>query len=295
MKVAVWAVNLAYPIASLEDWAKLVEVQVAEAKGQGAEVFLMPEYVAAHWFHLIPRDLPGPEQLTHLSAYAPEAIRLMSALAAKYNLLLVSGSFPVSRPELNPPLSNRAHIHFPDGRVLTQDKLCLTPFEKDPQEWNLSPGNALTVFEWQGYRMGVVICLDIELPALSAHIASLDIDLLLVPSMTVKITGYHRVFSCARARAVELMTAVAAVGIIAGAPDCEQEIGGASFFVPAEEQFGSTGVLAEVAPSYTAAGAGPLLIRDLPLKEIRALRKSGKAEVWPGAWKADHLIVKEET
>ena len=293
MKVAAWAMNLASPVASLEEWVSLVERQLVAAKAEGAAVFLMPEYSAAHWLHLIPRGLPGPEQLARLSAYAPEAVRLMSALAAKYNLLLVSGTFPVCRPELDPPLTNRAHIHFPDGRVLTQDKLCLTPFEKDPQDWNLSPGDKLVVFEWQGYRMAVIICLDIELPALSARIAALDIDLLLVPSMTVKLAGYHRVFTCARARAVELMAAVAAVGTIAGAPKCEQEIGGASFFLPAEEQFGSTGVLAEIAPSYTAEGAGPLLIRDLPLAEIRALRRGGKAEVWPGAWKADGVSVNE--
>jgi predicted amidohydrolase len=251
----------------------------------------MPEYSAAHWLHLIPRGLPGPEQLARLSAYAPAAARLMSALAAKYKLLLVSGTFPVSRPELNPPLSNRAHIHFPDGRMLTQDKLCLTPFEKDPTDWNLSPGDTLTVFEWQSYRMAVIICLDIELPALSARLAELNLDLLLVPSMTVKLAGYHRVFTCARARAVELITAVAAVGTIAGAPRCEQEIGGASFFVPAEEVFGSTGILAEIAPSYAAESAGPLLIRDLPLAEIRAMRSGGKAEVWPGAWKGEGLVI----
>jgi predicted amidohydrolase len=294
MKVGVWAVNLAYPVTSIEDWAKLVERQVVEAKGEGAEVFLMPEYSATHWLHLFQRGLPGPEQLSRLSAYAPAATVLMADIAVKHDILLVSGTFPVSRPELDPPLSNRAHIHFPDGRLLSQDKLCLTPFEKEPHDWNLSSGDTLTVFEWRGYRMAVVICLDIELPALSARMAGLDIDLLLVPSMTVKLTGYHRVFSCARARAVELMTAVAAVGTIAGAPECEQEIGGASFFVPAEEQFGSTGVLAEIAPSYTAEGAGPLLVCDLPLDKIHSLRRGGKAEVWPGAWKADHLIVKEE-
>lgn len=293
MKVAAWAMNLACPVTTLEGWAALVETQVAAAKEQGAELFLMPEYSAAHWLHLIPRGLPGPEQLARLSAYAPEAVRLMSALAAKYNLLLVSGTFPVARPELNPPLTNRAHIHFPHGRVLTQDKLCLIPSEKDPQDWNLSPGDTLTVFEWQGYRMAVIICLDIELPALSVRLAGLNLDLLLVPSMTVKLAGYHRVFTCARGRAVELMTAVAAVGTIAGAPKCEQEIGGASFFLPAEEQFGSTGVLAEIVPAYTAEGAGPLLIRDLPLAEIRTLRSDGKAEVWPGAWRAEGVMVRE--
>ena len=292
MKVALWAMNLGSPVTSLEGWAALVETQVVAAKAQGASVLLMPEYSAAHWLHFIPRKLSGPEQLARMAAYSAEAISLMSALAVKHGILLVSGSFPVQRPELDPPLSNRAHIHFPDGHVIVQDKLCLTPFEKDPKDWNLSPGTTLTTFEWQGYRMAVVICLDIELPALSARLADTNIDLILVPSMTSKLAGYYRVFSCAKARAVELMTAVAVVGDIAGAPDCEQQISGASFFLPAEEKFGHTGTLASIDPSYTAKDAGPLLVCELPLEAIRAMRSGGKGEVWPGAWKADHVVIK---
>ncbi|MCE9508357.1 MAG: nitrilase [Alphaproteobacteria bacterium] len=290
MKVALWAENLAYPVSSMEDWAKLVDSQVAEAKMKGAQLFLMPEYSAAHWLAFIPRNLPGPEQLNRLAGYSAQAAALVSKIAVKHGLLVVSGSFPVHRPDLDPPLSNRAHIHFPDGKTLVQDKLCLTPFEKDKNDWNLSPGSELSLFEWQGYRIAVVICLDIELPALSARMASLDIDLILVPSMTSKLAGYHRVFSCAKARAVELLAAVAAVGVIGGAAGCEQHISGASFFLPCEEKFGHTGTLASVAPSYTAEGAGPLLIGDLSLDDIRMMRR-GQAEVWPGAWKADHVAV----
>lgn len=289
MKVALWAENMAYPVSSVEDWARLVDGQVAEAKRLGATLLLMPEYSAAHWLHFIPRSLPAPKQLDTLADYAPQAAKAVSEIALKHGILVVSGSFPVHRPDLNPPLSNRAHIHFPDGKMLVQDKLCLTPFERDPMDWNLSPGDALSVFEWQGYRIAVVICLDIELPALSARMAALNIDLILVPSMTSKLAGYHRVFDCAKARAVELLTAVAAVGCIAGAPHCEQEISGASVFLPCEEKFGHTGILAEFPPSYTAEGVGPLLISDIPLADIRQMRRGGKAEVWPGTWNADHV------
>ncbi|MBU6475962.1 MAG: hypothetical protein KGQ70_08345, partial [Alphaproteobacteria bacterium] len=287
MKIALWAENLACPVASVQAWADMAEAQVKAASDAGAEVILFPEYSAAHWLHFVPRTLKGPAQLAQLADFSAEAIERMASLAVQYGLLVISGTFPVKHSGLNPPLVNRAHAFFPDGRLATQDKLCLTPFEKDPRDWNLSPGTALNVFEWQGYRMAVVICLDIELPALSARLATLDLDLILVPSMTAKLAGYHRVFSCARARAVELLAAVAAVGCIAGAPECEQEISGASFFLPAEEKFGHTGVLAELSPSYTAEGAGPLLVRELPLDDIRAMRRGGKGEVWPGAWTAD--------
>jgi len=291
MKVALWAENLSYPVSSVEDWGRVVEGQAAEAKRQGSTLLLMPEYSAAHWLHFVSRSLPAPRQLSALADYAPQAAKIVSDIAVKHGILVVSGSFPVHRPDLNPPLSNRAHIHFPDGKTLVQDKLCLTPFEKEPQDWNLSPGDTLSVFEWQGYRIAVVICLDIELPALSARMATLNIDLILVPSMTSKLAGYHRVFGCARARAVELLAAVAAVGCIGGAPRCEQEISGASVFIPCEEKFGHTGVLAAIPPSDSAEGAGPLLVSDIPLADIRRMRQDGKAEVWPGTWNADHVKI----
>jgi predicted amidohydrolase len=290
MQVALWAMNLAYPVASLQDWAGLVESQAAAAKAQGAQIFLMPEYAAAHWLHFIPPTMSGPEQLAAIAHHSAQAATLMSAIAVMHDLLLISGSFPVPRPDLNPSFSNRAHIHFPDGTMILQDKLCLTPVEKDPHEWNLSPGNVFSLFEWQGYRMAVVICLDVELPALSARMAGLNIDLILVPSMTTRLAGYHRVFSCARARAVELLAAVATVGAIAGAPGCEQYIGGAGFFLPCEEKFRHTGILAGIEPSYAAEDAGPLLIQDLPLEDIRRMRQ-GQAEVWPGSWSADHVRI----
>lgn len=39
--------------------------------------------------------------------------------------------------------------------------------------------------------------------------------------------------------------------------------------------------------------SGPMLMaRDIPLGLVRALRH-GQAEVWPGAWRADHVRVVE--
>jgi hypothetical protein len=55
-----------------------------------------------------------------------------------------------------------------------------------------------------------------------------------------------------------------------------------------------TGVLGATAPTGEDPGDGPLLIaRNIPFAEIRRLRAAG-AEVWPGAWRADHIAVIEE-
>jgi hypothetical protein len=55
-----------------------------------------------------------------------------------------------------------------------------------------------------------------------------------------------------------------------------------------------TGVFDALPPLGEDAGDGPLLVlRDVPFAEIRRLREAG-AEVWPGAWRADHIEIVEE-
>ena len=101
--------------------------------------------------------------------------------------------------------------------------MALTPNERNAEGWLLRPGDTVTVMNWNGWRVATLVCLDIELPALAAKLAPLDLDLILVPSMTERLSGSSRVFGCAKARAVELMCAVAATGAVGmpsrGEPD----------------------------------------------------------------------------
>ena len=291
MKIALWDVNLSRSVEDIKDWATLVSEKAATARGQGADILLMPEYAAEQWLNFGP-DMEVPDQPAWLSKHVPEALGLLPAIAKENDLLLVSGSFPVERPDLSPPLSNRAHILFPDGRMLFQDKMCLTPSEQSATIWNLSPGNVVRIFEWRGYRMAVIICLDIELPALAAKLAKEQIDLLLVPSMTKRKAGYHRVHACAQARAVELQAAVAVTGVIGHGDGRGTNIAGCALYIPCEEAFGHTGVVFKAQPVREDGGDGAFAVLEAPLQEIRHMRE-GQAEVWPGAWTADHIIVEK--
>jgi predicted amidohydrolase len=162
----------------------------------------------------------------------------------------------------------------------------------------IAPGDTLHVVAWRGLRLAVVTCLDIELPALAAALGERMLDLVLVPSMTHRPAGYHRVFGCAKARAVELQAIVAAVGVIGTLPDGTSHHSGAAVFLPCEEALGHTGVLAALGPLGDPLPGedpwGPMLIaRDLPVATVRALR-AGAAEVWPGAWRADGIRIVED-
>ena len=138
--------------------------------------------------------------------------------------------------------------------------------------------------------MAVLICLDVEMPAVATKLQSAALDLLIVPSMTAQISGYHRVFDCAKARAIELMSAVAAVGCIGEAP---QNQGGncsaASLFLPCEMHLGGTGRAAELAPQSSAEGPGPMLVASVPLAALRRVRRH--AEAWPGPFDATEVRI----
>lgn len=301
IRVALWATNLARPLNGIGAWAAEVDARMAEARAQGAELFVMPEYAAAQWLSFAPDGLAASEEIAWMATQAAEALDAVADLPGKHGMALLPGSWPwpldCTEAAANGVSVNRAWLLLPDGRRYHQDKLCLTPGERDPDGWMLEPGRQLRFVEWNGLRLATAICLDVELPALASRIAPYRPDLLLVPSMTEKLSGYHRVHSCARARAVELQAAVLAVGVIGDAATGrprEGNTGGAAVYSPSEPNLGYTGVLDAVAPAETVDGPGPLLISDVPVGAIRELR-DGAAEVWPGAWTADHVEILDET
>ncbi len=296
LTVALWAANLEPPLNGVAGWAVGVEAKMKEATADGARLLVTPEYQCQQWLSFAPEGIKPHEEIPWLASQAPAALEAVRPLARRYGLGLLAGTVPV--PNGSGGYLNRAHLLLPDGREIVQDKLCLTPAERDPAAWCLETGHEVAVVEWEGLRFATLVCLDIELPALAARLTPLDLDLILVPSMTSKLSGFHRVFGCARARAIELLTTVCAVGAI-GVPERlvrrESNTSAAAAFLPCEEVLGSTGVPAALSPTARTTGAGPMLIAsDLPIELVRKLRR-GQAEVWPGDWRADAVTFREES
>jgi len=294
--VALWAANLARPLNGIDAWAAAVEAQVAEAAAVGARIFVMPEYVSEHWLCFAPAGLRITEEVAWMAEQGEAALARIEPLAARFDIAILAGTMPVAH-ENGRDYLNRAWLILPDGRRIAYDKVVLTPSEKNPDGWSLVPGDRIRVVEWEGLRFTSLVCLDVEMPALAHRLAPLDLDLILVPSMTALRSGFRRVFDCAKARAVELQTIVCAVGAI-DVPERlrargESNVSGAGAFTPCEAALGFDGVAAAIGPLSETADAGPLLIaRDLPVGVARAQRR-GNAEVWPGPWNADHLTIEE--
>jgi predicted amidohydrolase len=290
--VALWATNVATPPAGPAAWLAGVERMAGRARDAGAALLALPEYVSAQWLHWAPPDLDHTGEVAWMAEQAAALEPGLAGISSRTGLALLAGTAPVPAPRGG--FFNQARLFLPEGDLVRQDKLCLTPSEKDPDGWMLVPGDRFRVVGWRGLRLGIAICLDVELPALSARIAGLGLDLLLVPSMTGLASGHARVFGCARARAVELFCAVAALGCIGDVPRPDRVEGntsGAAVFIPCEEALGFTGLLDQVpAVSSSADPDGPMLVAGIPLERIRGLRAE-KAEVWPGAWSAEHVRI----
>jgi predicted amidohydrolase len=289
-QIALWSFNLSRAPASVEVFAAQIEDGMRRASSSGAKLLMLPEYLLECCLAFKPDGLLPDQEMAFLADVGVELLPLLVPLPAKYGVSLLAGSMPVKTPG---GITNTAVLLTTDGREIRQDKLCLTPFEQDPEIWHLSPGGDLKIFELDGLKMAILICLDVEMPALSSLLARQDLDLLLVPSMTEKLSGYHRVFGCAKARAVELMCAVAVCGVVGtskGTTQNETNVSGAALYLPCEEEFGFTGVAAEIPPTQGQNGEEPFLVTSIPVAQLRNL-KTGKAEVWPGAWTAEHVLI----
>ncbi|WP_150524486.1 nitrilase-related carbon-nitrogen hydrolase [Roseibium sediminis] len=288
-KIALLSLNVGFAPASVEAFAEHVEHYVRRSAEKGAKLLVLPEYAIEACLAFKPAGLAPVDEMAFLAECGVELLERVQDWPRRYGVHLCLGSLPVHKGGRS--FTNTAILLTSDGRDIRQDKLCLTPGEKDPDSWQLTPGNDLVLFELDGLKMAIVICLDIEMPAHSLLLARADLDLVLVPSMTERLAGFHRVYDCAKARAVELMTSIAVCGVIGASKGSTQNMtnfSGAALFVPCEEELGHRGVAAFVDPTDGEDGKDIFIQASVPVGIVRQLRQ-GDAEVWPGAWTAEHV------
>ena len=230
VKVEAWTFDVGDAGKTVDAFAEEVMHRVETAWAAGADIVLLPEFLWAALEPLLPNKDADMEDIAKV-VWVDLMPRLKQRLSRKGKHAVI-GTAPWRDPS-NGHLHNRAII-FSDGRLLHQDKLFLTPWEHE-----FSAGRELYVFEMSGLRVAVVICLDIEVPELSARLRGLNIDLLLVPSATETIYGSERVTRCASARAIELGCAVVVCPLVG---ECDSSmvnlnLGKIAMYLPALKAF----------------------------------------------------------
>lgn len=239
----------AYPLEALSGWdqySEKLERWVANAARDGAQLLVFPEYAGMELAMLAGADLASLLQpsLKAVSERIPQADEIHAALAKQYNVHICAGSAPVYDPAISDRPVNRARLITPSGRIGVQDKQILARWERDPMQ--AVGGGPLRLFETELGKIGILICYDGEFPLLGHGFR--DADLMLVPSCTEELAGYHRVRIGAMARALEMQCVTVMASLTGSAPwneVADKTIGAGGIYGPPDHGFPDDGVLAQ--------------------------------------------------
>jgi predicted amidohydrolase len=263
-----------YPIgqpATLAEWEGKIARWIAEGAATGAELLVLPEYAAIEQAAAFGPEVYGDlgATLEKVAELAGARVALHAELAAKHRVHILVGSGPVRKSDGR--TVNAAQLITPEGRIGEQEKIIMTPFER---EWGISPGGPLRVFETKLGNFGIAICYDSEFPLLVRALAEAGAEVVLVPSCTERISGYNRVRTAALARALENSIATVqspTVGDAAWSPAIDFNSGAAGIYVPSEQGVADAGILAE-----GRVNSPQWVMAVVDLAALRRLRSSGE-------------------
>ncbi len=272
-----------YDISFLEDWSSYqskVERWVVEAVEQGAKILLFPEYASMELASLFGEAVYSSlsKQLAAMQSLHDDYLDLFRSLAKKYRCIIQSGTFPVKTD--SGAYRNRAYLFMPDGQVDYQDKLMMTRFENE--QWLIQKGEALRCFDSEYGKIAINICYDSEFPILARKQVEAGANLILVPSCTDTLAGYHRVKIGCRARALENQCYVVQSTLVGNAPWSEAvdvNIGAAAVYTPVDYGFPDNGILA-----VGELNALQWVIAEVSLSACATVREQGQVfnyRDWP--------------
>ncbi len=258
------------PVKSFDDFAFQVESLVETAKDYKVKFLTFPEYFTTQLLTLGNTKRPIKEQIRDLAEQEDRIVNFIAELSKKNKMIIVGGTVPGFNDDKNCIL-NKCYVFSPDGSQNLQAKLHMTRFEKE--EWFVSPGSRLRIFETDFGKFAVAICYDVEFPEIARAAARLGAHFLVVPSCTDDRQGYLRVRYCAQARAIENQMYVIhspTVGSIPTVPAVSLNYGQAAIYTPSDYAFSRDGLLAEGAVNQES-----MIIGDINIGLIEETRKHG--------------------
>ena len=272
-----------YDISFLENWAtyeQKVTRWVQDAVAQDAKILLFPEYFSMELASLFEQDIYSSlsKQLEALQSLHDNFIELFKKLAISHQCLIQAGTFPVLVETGD--YVNRAYLFNAAGKIDYQDKLMMTRFENE--QWLITAGNELKCFSTEYGKIAINICYDSEFPLLARKQVEAGCTLILVPSCTDTVAGYHRVKIGCQARALENQCYVVQSSLVGTAPWSEAvdiNVGAGAIYTPVDKGFPDNGVL-----SIGDFNAVQWVYADINLAACATVRENGQVfnyRDWP--------------
>ena len=206
-----------------------VSQSIREAKANGSDLVVFPELITTELVNWNHADRPQLEAIA--TDFTPKYIAFIETQARDNNISILGGTTPRMTAD---GIVNTAVFAMPNGKTVLQDKLFLTPDEK---EWGWEGGTSLQVFETPWGKTVILICFDAEIPVLSDMLAKEKPDVILVPSWTSTESGLNRVDFTSRARAVEHYAYVIKTGTVQAENATLAHFGQASLHTPQDKGF----------------------------------------------------------
>ena len=237
-----------YDISFLANWEDFVDKTnrwVNDAVQNQANILLFPEYACMELASLFPQEIYSSlsGQLDALQSLLPEFQALFSQLACQHDIYIQAGTFPVKHE--NGEFRNHALLFGPEGLIGSQEKLTMTRFENE--QWHISRGLEIKVFETRYGKIAINICYDSEFPVYARKQIELGANLILVPSCTDTEAGYYRVRIGCQARALEnqcYVVQASLVGLAEWSEAVDVNCGAAAIYTPVDRGFPDNGILA---------------------------------------------------
>lgn len=259
-----------YMFRPIRDWAELessVRFFARTADAYHCHILVLPELFVVALLSSLPSDLPARDAMRYLADQHERYLGLFRELARHHRLYILAGTTPVTREG---KVYNVAHLFTPSGQVYTQDKLHITPAERE--QWGIQPGEEIKVFDTPLGRFGIQVCYDIEFPELSRLQTFAGAEALLVPFSTDDPQAYRRVRFTAQARAIENLLYVVLAGNTGNLPTHAYLINYAQSVVLTPSDFGF--------PPHAVAAEGDantetVAIADLDFGTLAQVREIG--------------------
>lgn len=178
---------------------KKAQAMIIKASQQGAQMVVLPEvFNSPYQTELFPdyaEPYPGP------------TTRLLSSLAAEYEVLLVGGS--IIEKDVDGKLYNSSFVFGEKGQLLGRHRkvhlfdINLTGKITFKESNTLNSGDSITIIRHQGLCLGVMICYDFRFPELARAAVLEGAQLLVVPAAFPITTGEAHWDLLMRSRAVD--------------------------------------------------------------------------------------------